>query len=30
LGTPMSPSKLESWARDTVALFLNGCRVRLN
>jgi TetR/AcrR family transcriptional repressor of mexJK operon len=28
LGTPMTPSELDAWARDTVALFLNGCRVR--
>jgi len=28
LGTPMTPPELESWARDTVALFLNGCRGR--
>jgi TetR/AcrR family transcriptional repressor of mexJK operon len=26
LGTPMTPRELEGWARDTVALFLNGCR----
>jgi AcrR family transcriptional regulator len=26
LGTPMSESELESWARQTVRLFLNGCR----
>jgi TetR/AcrR family transcriptional regulator, mexJK operon transcriptional repressor len=29
LGTPMTPRELEDWARDTVALFLNGCRGRL-
>jgi TetR/AcrR family transcriptional regulator, mexJK operon transcriptional repressor len=29
LGTPMTPRELEDWARDTVALFLNGCRARL-
>ncbi|HXY99996.1 MAG TPA: TetR/AcrR family transcriptional regulator [Stellaceae bacterium] len=28
LGTPMTPPELESWARDTVTLFLNGCRSR--
>lgn len=28
LGTPMTPPELDAWARDTVALFLNGCRVR--
>ena len=28
LGTPMRPPELDGWARDTVALFLNGCRVR--
>jgi TetR/AcrR family transcriptional regulator, mexJK operon transcriptional repressor len=28
LGTPMTPPELEAWARDTVALFLNGCRGR--
>lgn len=28
LGTAMTPPELESWARDTVALFLNGCRSR--
>lgn len=26
LGTPMTEPELEAWARDTVALFLNGCR----
>ena len=26
LGTPMSPAALDAWARDAVALFLNGCR----
>ncbi|MGO8915019.1 MAG: TetR/AcrR family transcriptional regulator [Stellaceae bacterium] len=25
LGTPMTAPELEAWARDTVALFLNGC-----
>jgi AcrR family transcriptional regulator len=30
LGTPMTPPELERWARDTVTLFLNGCRVRRN
>lgn len=29
LGTPMTPAELDSWPRDTVALFLNGCRDRL-
>jgi AcrR family transcriptional regulator len=28
LATPMTPSELEAWAHDTVALFLNGCRSR--
>lgn len=28
LGTAMTPAELESWPRDTVALFLNGCRGR--
>lgn len=28
LGTPMTPAELDFWARDTVALFLNGCRRR--
>lgn len=28
LGTPMTPSELEAWPRDTVSLFLNGCRAR--
>ena len=26
LGTPMTADTLEAWARDTVDLFLNGCR----
>ncbi|HEV8017214.1 MAG TPA: TetR/AcrR family transcriptional regulator [Steroidobacteraceae bacterium] len=26
LGLPMTPSELEAWAKDTVNLFLNGCR----
>jgi TetR/AcrR family transcriptional regulator, mexJK operon transcriptional repressor len=30
LGTPMTPAELERWARDTVTLFLNGCRARRN
>ena len=25
-GVPMTPEELETWARDTVTLFLNGCR----
>jgi len=28
LGTPMTPAELESWPRETVALFLTGCRGR--
>jgi AcrR family transcriptional regulator len=28
LGTPMTPPELDGWARETVSLFLNGCRVR--
>lgn len=28
LGTPMTPPELDAWARDTVGLFLNGCRRR--
>jgi AcrR family transcriptional regulator len=28
LGAPMTPPELDGWARDTVGLFLNGCRVR--
>ena len=30
LGTPMTPPELERWVRDTVNLFLNGCRARRN
>jgi AcrR family transcriptional regulator len=26
LGTPMTSAELDEWARDTVALFLHGCR----
>lgn len=26
LGTPMTPRELQNWARETVTLFLNGCR----
>jgi TetR/AcrR family transcriptional regulator, mexJK operon transcriptional repressor len=26
LGTPMTAPELDAWARDTVSLFLNGCR----
>lgn len=26
LGKPMSPRELDQWAKDTVRLFLNGCR----
>lgn len=28
LGTPMTAPELDAWARDTVALFLEGCRGR--
>lgn len=26
LGSPMTAKEREAWARDTVNLFLNGCR----
>jgi hypothetical protein len=26
LGPPMTPKELDTWAHDTVSLFLNGCR----
>ena len=26
LGPPMSDAELDDWARDSVQLFLNGCR----
>jgi hypothetical protein len=26
LGPAMAPAEVERWARDVVALFLNGCR----
>ncbi len=28
MGTPMTAPELDAWARDTVALVLNGCRAR--
>ncbi len=30
LGVPMTPAELDGWARDVVALFLNGCRGRVS
>jgi hypothetical protein len=28
LATPLTAAELSAWARDAVALFLDGCRVR--